>query len=59
MNHILEILRSRVKSTPNKMIYTFLKDGQDIENSYTFAELDLHARAIAKVMGENVLGKRA
>ena len=59
MNHILEILRSRVKTTPDKMVYTFLKDGLDIEKSYTYAELDLHSRAIAKVMGENVVGKRA
>ena len=59
MNHILEILRSRVKSTPDKMVYTFLKDGLDIEKSYTYAELDLHSRAIAKVMGEHVIGKRA
>lgn len=59
IKYILDILQHRALNTPDKMAYTFLKDGSDIEKSYTYAELDLHARAIAKTMGENVIGKRA
>src|SRR5690554_3022234 len=59
MKHVLEILQYRASKTPDKMTYTFLKDGSDIEKSYTYAELDLHARAIAKSMGDRVDGKRA
>jgi len=59
MTHILQILQYRANKTPDKLTYTFLKDGTDIEKSYTYAELDTHARAIAKTMGKNVKGKRA
>ena len=59
LNHILGILQYRALNTPEKMTYTFLKDGSEIEKSYTYAELDLHARAIAKSMGKDVNGKRA
>ena len=59
LSDILEILQYRALNTPDKMTYTFLKDGSEIEKSYTYSELDLHARAIAKSMGKDVNGKRA
>lgn len=57
--HLLHILQRRALETPDKTAYTFLKDGQDIDGSYTYAQLDLLARAIAKKMGDNAENERA
>ncbi len=53
-----DILQLRAKQTPNAMAYTFLKDGITVDGSYTYAELDLHARAIAKSLGPDALNQR-
>lgn len=57
--HLLHILQRRALDTPDKTAYTFLKDGQDVDGSYTYAQLDLLARAVAKRMGNSAVNERA
>jgi acyl transferase domain-containing protein/acyl-CoA synthetase (AMP-forming)/AMP-acid ligase II/acyl carrier protein len=56
--NMCDVLQMRAKTTPDAMAYTFLKDGQDADGSYTYAELDLHARAIAKQLGPEAENQR-
>jgi acyl-CoA synthetase (AMP-forming)/AMP-acid ligase II len=44
---IIDVLRWRAERQPSKIAYTYLLDGETMEESITFAELDLRARAIA------------
>ena len=44
---LIELLRGRAESQPDKTAYTFLIDGETDEISLTYAELDQRARAIA------------
>nr|VFK67790.1 MAG: Acyl-CoA synthetase (AMP-forming)/AMP-acid ligase II [Candidatus Kentron sp. UNK]VFK73118.1 MAG: Acyl-CoA synthetase (AMP-forming)/AMP-acid ligase II [Candidatus Kentron sp. UNK] len=44
---LVELLRLRAENQPDKMAYTFLKDGETIDTSLTYAQLDQQARAIA------------
>jgi acyl transferase domain-containing protein/acyl-CoA synthetase (AMP-forming)/AMP-acid ligase II/acyl carrier protein len=53
-----DVLQLRAMQTPNAMAYTFLKDGVTVDGSYTYAELDLHARAIAKELGPDAINQR-
>jgi acyl-CoA synthetase (AMP-forming)/AMP-acid ligase II len=41
------ILQHRAKVTPENIAYTFLPDGEQTEQSMTYAQLDLRARAVA------------
>jgi natural product biosynthesis luciferase-like monooxygenase protein/FkbM family methyltransferase len=43
---LLELLRARAGSHPDKNAYTFLIDGETVETSLTYGELDQRARAI-------------
>jgi natural product biosynthesis luciferase-like monooxygenase protein/FkbM family methyltransferase len=43
---LIELLRERAESQPDKTAYTFLLDGETDETSLTYAELDQRARAI-------------
>ncbi|MFM8252597.1 MAG: AMP-dependent synthetase, partial [Planctomycetota bacterium] len=44
---LVERLRFWAESTPNLLAYAFLADGEQTEVSWTYAELDARARAIA------------
>ncbi len=44
--NLVELLRCRALSEPERMAYTFLLDGETSEVSLTYGELDLRARAI-------------
>jgi amino acid adenylation domain-containing protein len=44
--NLVELLRRRALSQPNRVAYTFLLDGETSEVCLTFAELDLRAQAI-------------
>lgn len=57
-SNLVEILRYRAETSPDSMAYTFLKDGVEEEEIYTYSKLDRHARAIAASLGE-VKGSRA
>jgi acyl-CoA synthetase (AMP-forming)/AMP-acid ligase II/acyl carrier protein len=46
-NTLIELLRGRAESQPDKTAYTFLLDGETDETSLTYDELDQRARAIA------------
>jgi len=56
-----EALRWRAHHQPDRLAYTFLVDGEDIEERVTYAELDARARAVARLLemhsarGERVL----
>lgn len=57
---LVDLLRYRANKSPDKMAYTFLRDGEIEESSYTFAELDLQAQAIAARLQKTVKpGSRA
>jgi acyl-CoA synthetase (AMP-forming)/AMP-acid ligase II len=45
---LVDILQSKALYQPDKKAFTFLLDGETEENSITYRELDLQARAIAK-----------
>ncbi|MEO1085942.1 MAG: fatty acyl-AMP ligase, partial [Acidobacteriota bacterium] len=44
---LVDLLRSRAASTPDRVLYTFLEDGEGDESSLTYADVDRRARAIA------------
>lgn len=56
--NMCDVLQMRAKTTPDAVAYTFLKDGQEEDGSYTYAELDIHARAIAKSLGPEAVNQR-
>ncbi|QEP44789.1 SDR family NAD(P)-dependent oxidoreductase [Ectothiorhodospiraceae bacterium BW-2] len=47
LNDLVALLRHRAATTPDKMAYSFVKDGKEVSASYSYAELDEAARAIA------------
>lgn len=55
---LVELLRYRARHQPNQLAYCFLEDGKREGASYTYAELDRQARAIA-VQLEHARGERA
>ncbi|NBC19094.1 MAG: AMP-binding protein, partial [Bacteroidetes bacterium] len=44
---LVDVLRARADHTPDRCAYTFLADGEEDEESITYAALDRRARAIA------------
>lgn len=44
---LVDILRWRATHQPDRLAYTFLKDGEEESERFTYAELDQKARAIA------------
>lgn len=44
---LVELLRHRSKTRPNRVVYTFLADGETESGSLSYGELDRQARAIA------------
>jgi amino acid adenylation domain-containing protein/thioester reductase-like protein len=44
---LVHILKQRAATTPDKVAYIFLEDGENIETPITYAELDLRARKVA------------
>lgn len=55
---LVELLRHRAQNQPNQRAYCFLEDGKREGLSYTYAELDRQARAIA-VQLQQSRGERA
>lgn len=51
-SNIIEILQKRVISQPHKIVYTFLKDGENDLETLTYQELDQRAKAIANHLYE-------
>nr|VFK63815.1 MAG: AMP-binding enzyme [Candidatus Kentron sp. TUN] len=57
---LVELLRHRAKVQPDKTAYTFLKDGEIIDASFTYAQLDRQARTIAaRLQSTSAPGERA
>nr|QEO74685.1 AMP-dependent synthetase and ligase [uncultured bacterium] len=55
---LVELLRARAGSQPDKNAYTFLIDGETEETSLSYGELDQRARAIgARLQGLNAKGQ--
>ena len=54
-----ELLQDQAKQFPDQTSYQFLKDGETQEASFTYAELDLRARAIAAQLQSLQRGDRA
>jgi acyl-CoA synthetase (AMP-forming)/AMP-acid ligase II len=56
----IELLRSRAAQDPDRRAYTFLVDGDTVEDNITYAELDRQARAIAATLQQTLAsGDRA
>jgi amino acid adenylation domain-containing protein len=47
---LVQLLRWRAESTPDRPAYTFLVDGGEAEERLTYAELDREARAVAALL---------
>jgi len=57
---LIELLSNKVQNQPEQRAYTFLRDGETEENSLTYRELDLQARAIAShLQSREAAGERA
>lgn len=57
---LLDVLRRRAADTPSKRAYTYLRDGEQDEQSWTYGELDRRARAVAAVLqAAGAEGRRA
>jgi acyl transferase domain-containing protein/glutamate-1-semialdehyde aminotransferase/acyl-CoA synthetase (AMP-forming)/AMP-acid ligase II/surfactin synthase thioesterase subunit len=47
---LVDLLRHRARHQPERWAYSFLLDGEEEEQRYTYAELDAQARAIAALL---------
>jgi len=47
---LVELLRQRATATPQRLAYTFLREGTQEEARFTYAELDQAARAVAMAL---------
>jgi acyl-CoA synthetase (AMP-forming)/AMP-acid ligase II len=47
---LVDLLRWRAADHPDRLVYTFLTDGESTEVPITYAQLDQHARAIAAAL---------
>ena len=57
---IVDVLRRHVAQRGDQTVYTFLADGQSEQDSWTFAEVDRRARAIAAhLQDQGMTGQRA
>jgi acyl-CoA synthetase (AMP-forming)/AMP-acid ligase II len=57
---IVDIARQQSWKNPDKVAFTFLQDGVDLNNSWTYQVLDEKARSIAaQLQGQKLQGKRA
>ncbi|MCZ7672476.1 MAG: AMP-binding protein [Chloroflexi bacterium] len=57
---LLDMLRQRAESSPNKLLYSFLADGEEDERPLTYGQLDQRARQIAALLQQQgKIGDRA
>jgi len=57
---LIDIARDRAASDGPNIAYTFLTEGEDIEENLTYAELDIRARVIGSLLGTHLnCGDRA
>src|SRR5438132_4245215 len=49
---VVELLRRRAAEEPDRTAYVFLRDGLDEDDSLTYGQLDLRARAVAAALQE-------
>lgn len=60
VNNFVDVLREQADVNREKRLYGFLKNGETLDQTYTFDELDARARAIAVHLQEkNLFGERA
>lgn len=58
--NVIELLSMRASEQPNDLAYTFLADGEVEAGSFTYAQLDQHARALGALLQHlNGTGERA
>ena len=46
-SNLIDLLRDRAADTPDRMVFTFLRDGVTPAETVTFADLDRRARETA------------
>jgi amino acid adenylation domain-containing protein len=51
---VVDLLQSQAQKHRDKRLYTFLKDGEAVEDHLTFADLELRAKAIATVLQQRI-----
>ena len=47
METLIDVLQHRVRTTPDEIVYRFLVDGEDNEQTLTYGELDRKARVVS------------
>ncbi len=47
---LVDLLREKVLSHPNKILYTYITEGVRVQDQVTYYELDLKAKAIAATL---------
>jgi acyl transferase domain-containing protein/acyl-CoA synthetase (AMP-forming)/AMP-acid ligase II/pimeloyl-ACP methyl ester carboxylesterase/acyl carrier protein len=59
-SNFVDLLRYRASETPEKVVFTFLSDGESVSSSLTYLQLDQQAKAIAtKLQQLKAQGERA
>lgn len=59
-SNFVNLLRYRASETPEKVVFTFLSDGESVSSSLTYLQLDQQAKAIAtKLQQLKAQGERA
>src|SRR4030067_1889124 len=57
---LVDLLTKKIDSSPDKVVFSFLPEGESIEAEITFGELDRRARFIAAQLQDyNLRGERA
>jgi acyl-CoA synthetase (AMP-forming)/AMP-acid ligase II len=60
VDNLVDLLSERAAHSPEKVVFAFFADGENVSLQYTFDELDRHARAIAaELQRRNLSGERA
>lgn len=53
-NTLVDLVRQHAQSFPDRLLYRFLGDGDDVESEVTYAMLHTRARAVAAALAERI-----
>lgn len=59
-NTLVDLLRMRAQAHPERLAFTYLKDGEEVAETWSYEELDRRARRVASTLSESgMAGDRA